>query len=79
MSFLLLNNLEKLTFVNKNWTNSPKIDYKFPSNLVKLIEIDAKFEKGVEKFGKRTFERDEVCENIKDWLKKIIAKKFLKF
>jgi hypothetical protein len=31
--------------------------------------------KGVEDFGKRTFERNEVCENIKDWLKKIIAKK----
>jgi hypothetical protein len=37
------------------------------------------FEKGVEKFGKRTLERAEVCENIKDWLEKIIAKSFLKF
>jgi hypothetical protein len=58
-------------FVNKNWTNSPKIDYKFPSNSVKLIEIDANFLKRVENFGKQTFEWAEVCENIKDWLQKI--------
>ncbi len=37
-----------------------------------MIQI---LKKGVEDFGKRTFERNEVCENIKDWLKKIIAKK----
>jgi hypothetical protein len=47
--------------------------------LVKLIEIDAKFFKRVEIFGKQTFERAEVCENIKDWLQKIIAKSFHKF
>jgi hypothetical protein len=32
--------LDKLTFVNKNWPNDPRIGYKFPSNLVDLIEID---------------------------------------
>jgi hypothetical protein len=35
-------NLDKLIFVNKNWLNDPKINCKYPSTLVDLIEIDLK-------------------------------------
>jgi hypothetical protein len=33
-------NLEKLIFVNKNWLNDPRVDYKSSFNLVELIEKD---------------------------------------
>jgi hypothetical protein len=44
-----LDNLHKLIFINKNWPNDPRIHCKPFSNLVKLIEVDAKLE---EKFKK---------------------------
>ncbi len=37
-------NLERLIFVNKNWPNDLKIDYKSPFNLVELIENNTKLE-----------------------------------
>jgi hypothetical protein len=52
-------NLEILLFVSKNWLNDSKVDYRKPSNLVKLIGMDMKLEKELEKF-EGSFERDEI-------------------
>jgi hypothetical protein len=48
-----------LIFVSKNWLNDYRIDYRRPSNLEKLIEMDMKLEKELEKF-KGSFERGEI-------------------
>jgi hypothetical protein len=37
---LEMTNLEKLIFVNKNWLNDPRVDYKSFKYLVELIEKD---------------------------------------
>jgi len=37
-------NLDKLIFVDKNWPNDPRIDYRSPFRLIKLIEIDVNLE-----------------------------------
>ncbi len=55
-----IKNLDKLIFVNKNWSNDPKIGCKALSCLVNLIEIDANLEDLMEFEG--AFERDEVME-----------------
>jgi hypothetical protein len=52
-------NLEILFFVSKNWFNDSRIDYRKPSNLVKLNGMDMKLEKELEKF-EGSFERDEI-------------------
>ncbi len=41
---LQMANLEKLIFVNKNWPNDLKLDYKSHFNLVELIENNLKLE-----------------------------------
>jgi hypothetical protein len=46
--------------MNKNGSNDPRINYKYFSNLVELIESNAKIEE-LEEF-ERTFERDEILE-----------------
>ncbi len=46
-------------FVNKNWPNDYKVDYKTPFNLVKLIEMDMEFEEQLKNF-ERSFEKDEI-------------------
>jgi hypothetical protein len=46
--------------MNKNGYSDPRINCKYFSNLVELIEIDAKI-KELEEF-ERTFERDEILE-----------------
>jgi hypothetical protein len=51
--------LEKLIFVNKNWSNDPRIGYKSPSNLLEFLERDMNLEEELEKF-EGEFERDEV-------------------
>ncbi len=51
-------NLKKLMFVNKNWSNNPKIGCKSPSNLVEFPEKDVDLEEEFE----GEFERDEVVE-----------------
>jgi len=38
MLFIILNTLENLIFVNKNWSSDSRVGYKSPSNLVELIE-----------------------------------------
>jgi hypothetical protein len=53
--------LDKLIFVNKNWPNDPKINYKPLSSLVELIEIAVDLEKELEEF-EGAFERVEVME-----------------
>jgi hypothetical protein len=45
---LQLENLDKLIFVNKNWPNDFKIDYKSPFRLVELIETDVNLEEEFE-------------------------------
>ncbi len=54
------NNLNKLIFMNKNGSSDPRINFKYFSNLVELIETNAKIEE-FEEFEK-TFERDEILE-----------------
>jgi len=54
-------NLEKLTFVNKNWLNDLKIGCKSPSNLVEFLEKDVNLIKELENFESE-FERDEIVE-----------------
>ncbi len=54
------NNLDKLIFMNKNGYSDPRINCKYFSNLVELIEIDAKI-KELEEF-ERTFEKAEILE-----------------
>jgi hypothetical protein len=49
MSFTI-KNLEKLTFVNKNWPNDCRVGCKSPPNLLKLIGIDANLEEQLEQF-----------------------------
>jgi hypothetical protein len=46
--------------MNKNGYSDPRINCKYFSNSVQLIEIDAKIEE-LEEF-ERTFERDEILE-----------------
>jgi hypothetical protein len=53
--------IDKLVFVNKNWFTDPRIGYKSPSSLVKLIEINVILKEELEEF-KIIFERDEVME-----------------
>jgi hypothetical protein len=53
-------NLERLIFVKKNWSNDPRIDCKPPSNLVEMIEKDLDFEK-LEEFG-GSFEQHELVD-----------------
>jgi hypothetical protein len=44
-------------FVNKNWSNDPRVGYKSPSNLVKLIEkylnLEEIFKKITNSFSKK--------------------------
>jgi hypothetical protein len=47
---LQLENLEKITFVNKNGPSDPKVGCKSPSNLVELIQTNLGFEEELEKF-----------------------------
>jgi hypothetical protein len=54
------NNLDKLIFMKKNGSSDPMISCKYFSNLVELIEIDAKT-KELEEF-EFFFERDEILE-----------------
>ncbi len=55
------NNLDKLTFVNKNWPNDLRIGCKPFFKFNGLIETNAKLEKKLEEF-EGTFERDEILE-----------------
>jgi hypothetical protein len=54
-------NLEKLTFVNKNWPNDLKIGCKSPSNIVEFLERDVDLEEEFEEF-EGEFEMKEVVE-----------------
>jgi hypothetical protein len=54
-------NLEKLIFVNKNWSNEPRIGCKSPSNLVEFLEKDVVLKEELKEF-EAEFERDEVVE-----------------
>ncbi len=54
-------NLEKLTFVNKNWPNDLKIGCKSPSNLVEFLEKDVNLIEELENFESE-FEKDEIVE-----------------
>jgi hypothetical protein len=56
---LQLKNLKGLIFVNKNWSNDPRIDSKSTSNLVELIEKDLNFEEELEEF-ESSFQWDEI-------------------
>jgi hypothetical protein len=47
--------------VNKNWYNDCKVDCKSPSNLLKLIGINADLEEELEQF-EEAFERDEIVD-----------------
>ncbi len=58
---LQLENLVKLTFVNKNWPYDPKIGCKSPFSLANFIESDFNLEEKLEEFEKAS-ERDEVVE-----------------
>jgi hypothetical protein len=58
---LQLDNLNKLIFVNKNWSNDFRIDYKTFSSLMELIEVDGELEKELKEF-EGTFGNDEILE-----------------
>jgi hypothetical protein len=47
--------------VNNNWSNDCRVGYKSPSNLLKLIRIDADLEKELEQF-EGAFERNEIVD-----------------
>jgi hypothetical protein len=57
---LQLNNLDKLIFVNKNWPNDFKVGWKYFSNLVEFIAIDAYLEEELENLK-------EILKGIKLW------------
>jgi hypothetical protein len=57
---LQLGNLNKLIFVNKNWSNDFRIYYK-ASSLMELIEVDGELEKELKEF-EGTFGNDEILE-----------------
>jgi len=52
-------NLEKLFFVSKNWSNDPRVRCKSPSSLIEFIKVNGHLE--LEQF-EGEFERDEVPE-----------------
>jgi hypothetical protein len=54
-------NLKKLIFVNKNYSNDLRIGCKSLFNLLKSLEKDVHFKKELEKFAGE-FEKDEVVE-----------------
>ncbi len=57
-------NLEKFIFVNKNWPNDCRVGCKSPSNLSKLIGIDANLEEKLEKIEKDENVNLYIAENI---------------
>jgi hypothetical protein len=58
---LQIDNLKKLTSVNKNWLNDPIIGCKFPSNLMEYLGKDVDLEEELKEL-EGEFERDEVVE-----------------
>jgi hypothetical protein len=46
----VINNLEKLNFVNKNWHNNVRANCKAPLNLVKLIKFNIRLIGELEEF-----------------------------
>ncbi len=65
---LQLNNLEKLIFMNKNWSSDRRVDWKSLCNLVEAIEKDLNLKEELKEF-ERVFEEDEVLDII-CWKKK---------
>jgi hypothetical protein len=58
MLFIIRKHRE-LIFVNKNWPNECKVDFKSLSNLLSFIGIDANLEEELEQF-EGAFEKDEI-------------------
>jgi hypothetical protein len=57
----VINNLEKLNFVNKNWHNNVRADCKAPLNLVKFIKFSIRLMGELKEF-EGLFEWDELKE-----------------
>jgi hypothetical protein len=58
MSIIVIQ-LLKLIFVNKNWANDFRVSYKSSFDLIELIVIDANLQKRLEQF-EGAFERKEI-------------------
>ncbi len=61
-----IRNLKKLIFVNKNWSNDPRVSYKSWFNLVEFLERDIDLEAELEEC-EGEFERMKLlkCKNAK--------------
>ncbi len=58
---LQLDNLDKIIFVSKNWSNDLRVGCGSPSSLIELIELDVALQEKIEQY-KGEFEQDELLD-----------------